>query len=88
MTNGVTLLDPARFDLRGQLETGNDVIIDVNVIVEGKVTLGSNVNIGANCILRNCTIADNAVIEANSIVEEASVGSLYGQPSLDYALVQ
>jgi bifunctional UDP-N-acetylglucosamine pyrophosphorylase/glucosamine-1-phosphate N-acetyltransferase len=74
MTNGVTLLDPARFDLRGQLETGNDVIIDVNVIVEGKVTLGSNVNIGANCILRNCTIADNAVIEANSIVEEASVG--------------
>ena len=74
MTNGVTLLDPARFDLRGQLETGNDVIIDVNVIIEGKVTLGSNVNIGANCILRNCTIADNAVIEANSIIEEASVG--------------
>ena len=74
MTNGVTLLDPARFDLRGQLETGNDVIIDVNVIIEGKVTLGSNVTIGANCILRNCTIADNAVIEANSIVEEASVG--------------
>ncbi|CAB9495820.1 bifunctional UDP-N-acetylglucosamine diphosphorylase/glucosamine-1-phosphate N-acetyltransferase GlmU [Alteromonas macleodii] len=74
MTNGVTLLDPARFDLRGQLETGNDVIIDVNVIIEGKVTIGSNVTIGANCILRNCTIADNAVIEANSIVEEASVG--------------
>jgi len=78
MTNGVTLLDPARFDLRGQLETGNDVIIDVNVIVEGKVTLGSNVNIGANCILRNCTIADNTVIEANSIVEEASVGEAFG----------
>ncbi|MHC6647101.1 bifunctional UDP-N-acetylglucosamine diphosphorylase/glucosamine-1-phosphate N-acetyltransferase GlmU [Alteromonas sp. HB246098] len=74
MTKGVTLLDPARFDLRGQLETGNDVIIDVNVIIEGKVTIGSNVTIGANCILRNCTIADNAVIEANSIVEEASVG--------------
>lgn len=74
MTNGVTLLDPSRFDLRGTLQTGNDVIIDVNVIVEGDVTLGNNVEIGANCILRNCTIADNAVIEANSIIEEARVG--------------
>ncbi len=74
MMNGVTLLDPARFDLRGTLHTGNDVVIDVNVIVEGNVTLGDNVTIGANCILRNCHIADNAVIEANSIIEEAQVG--------------
>ena len=72
--DGVTLLDPSRFDLRGTLQTGNDVIIDVNVIVEGDVTLGNNVEIGANCILRNCTIADNAVIEANSIIEEDRVG--------------
>jgi len=74
MMNGVTLLDPARFDLRGTLHTGNDVVIDVNVIVEGNVTLGDNVTIGANCILRNCHIADNAAIEANSIIEEAQVG--------------
>ncbi|WP_338519210.1 bifunctional UDP-N-acetylglucosamine diphosphorylase/glucosamine-1-phosphate N-acetyltransferase GlmU [Alteromonas gracilis] len=74
MTNGVTLLDPSRFDLRGTLETGNDIVIDVNVIVEGDVTIGNNVTIGANCILRNCTIADNAVIEANSIIEDAQVG--------------
>jgi bifunctional UDP-N-acetylglucosamine pyrophosphorylase/glucosamine-1-phosphate N-acetyltransferase len=74
MTDGVTLLDPARFDLRGTLQNGNDVVIDVNVIVEGNVTLGNNVVIGANCILRNCHIADNAVIEANSIIEEATVG--------------
>ncbi|APE07286.1 MAG: UDP-N-acetylglucosamine diphosphorylase/glucosamine-1-phosphate N-acetyltransferase [Alteromonas sp.] len=74
MTDGVTLLDPARFDLRGKLQNGNDVVIDVNVIVEGNVTLGNNVVIGANCILRNCHIADNAVIEANSIIEEATVG--------------
>lgn len=74
MMDGVTLLDPARFDLRGTLHTGNDVVIDVNVIVEGNVTLGNNVTIGANCILRNCHIADNAVIEANSIIEEAQVG--------------
>jgi bifunctional UDP-N-acetylglucosamine pyrophosphorylase/glucosamine-1-phosphate N-acetyltransferase len=74
MMNGVTLLDPARFDLRGTLHTGNDVVVDVNVIVEGNVTLGDNVTIGANCILRNCHIADNAVIEANSIIEDAQVG--------------
>lgn len=74
MTNGVTLLDPSRFDLRGTLETGNDIVIDVNVIVEGNVTIGSNATIGANCILRNCTIAENATIEANSIIEDAQVG--------------
>ena len=74
MTDGVTLLDPARFDMRGTLEAGNDVVIDVNVIVEGNVTLGNNVTIGANCILRDCHIADNAVIEANSIIEQATVG--------------
>jgi len=74
MTNGVTLLDPSRFDLRGTLQTGNDIVIDVNVIVEGNVTIGSNATIGANCILRNCTIAENATIEANSIIEDAQVG--------------
>jgi bifunctional UDP-N-acetylglucosamine pyrophosphorylase/glucosamine-1-phosphate N-acetyltransferase len=74
MTDGVTLLDPARFDMRGTLAAGSDVIIDVNVIVEGNVTLGNNVSIGANCILRDCHIADNAVIEANSIIEQANVG--------------
>ena len=74
MMQGVTLLDPERFDLRGNLSIGNDIIIDVNVIVEGQVTLGNNVTIGANCILRNCAIADNTVVEANSIIEDAKVG--------------
>ena len=74
MMDGVTLADPARVDIRGEVITGNDVAVDVNVIFEGKVTLGSNVKIGANCILRNCSVADGAVIEANSIIEEAEVG--------------
>ena len=74
MMNGVTLADPARVDIRGEVTTGNDIVVDVNVIFEGKVTLGSNVKIGPNCILKDCTIADNAVIEANSIIEEAEVG--------------
>lgn len=74
MMQGVSLADPQRFDLRGQLTTGEDVELDVNVIVEGNVILGNGVKVGANCILRNCEIADNAVIEANSIIDEAIVG--------------
>lgn len=75
MTGGVTLADPARVDVRGNVVHGTDVIVDINVIFEGDVTLGSNVRIGANCIIRNSTIADNAVIEPNSIIDESSIGA-------------
>ncbi|XOV79988.1 MAG: bifunctional UDP-N-acetylglucosamine diphosphorylase/glucosamine-1-phosphate N-acetyltransferase GlmU [Aestuariibacter sp.] len=73
MLSGVSLKDPARFDLRGSLIAGQDVMIDINVVVEGQVKLGSNVNIAANCILKDCVIGDNVSIEANSIVESARV---------------
>lgn len=76
MMQGVSLIDPTRFDLRGSLTTGEDVCLDINVIIEGTVTLGHGVKIGANCILRNCKIDDGAIIEANSIVEDAHVGKL------------
>ena len=49
---GVTLRDPARFDLRGRLKHGQDVVIDVNVVIEGEVELGDNVEIGANCVIK------------------------------------
>jgi bifunctional UDP-N-acetylglucosamine pyrophosphorylase/glucosamine-1-phosphate N-acetyltransferase len=75
MLSGVTLVDPHRFDLRGELTSGMDVSIDVNVIIQGKVTLGDNVQIGANCILIDCVIGDNTVIAANSIIEKAQVAS-------------
>ena len=74
MMSGATLADPARIDIRGSLETGTDVIIDVNCVFEGDVKLGNNVVIGPNCILKNCSVDDNAVIEANSIIEQAEVG--------------
>ena len=74
MMQGVSLLDPSRFDLRGEVEVGQDIIIDVNVIIEGKVKIGSNVTIGANCILIDSIIEDNATIHANSILEQAIVG--------------
>lgn len=75
MLAGATLADPSRFDVRGNLTVGNDVVIDVNCVFEGTVTLGSNVRIGPNCLLQNCQVADNAVIEANSIIQEAQVGN-------------
>jgi bifunctional UDP-N-acetylglucosamine pyrophosphorylase / glucosamine-1-phosphate N-acetyltransferase len=75
MNKGVTLLDPQRFDLRGDVVVGQDIVIDVNVVIEGTVSIGSNVKIGPNCLLIDCEIADNTSIEANSIVEQAKVAS-------------
>ena len=74
MLSGATLLDPSRFDVRGTLTVGSDVIIDINVVIQGTVSLGDNVKIGANCILIDCVIEAGAVIEANSIIEQAHVG--------------
>lgn len=75
MTQGVTVIDANRIDIRGQLTVSENVSIDVNVIFEGEVFLGQNVQIGANCIVKNCTIGDNTVIEPFSHLEEASVSS-------------
>lgn len=75
MREGVTLLDPARFDLRGELSVGEEVTIDVNVIIEGKVTLGNRVTVGAGAILKDCVIGDDAVIKPYSIIEQAELGT-------------
>jgi bifunctional UDP-N-acetylglucosamine pyrophosphorylase/glucosamine-1-phosphate N-acetyltransferase len=74
MTEGVTLADPARFDLRGRVEVGRDVFIDVGAVLEGTVVLGDRARIGANCVLRDAVIGADSVIEAHSIVEAAEVG--------------
>ncbi|MCH9699202.1 MAG: bifunctional UDP-N-acetylglucosamine diphosphorylase/glucosamine-1-phosphate N-acetyltransferase GlmU [Gammaproteobacteria bacterium] len=76
MQQGVTLLDPQRFDLRGCItDLGQDVCIDVNVILEGKVLIGQHVRIGANCIIKNSTIGDHVEILPNSVIEDAEVGA-------------
>lgn len=75
MTNGVTLADPSRIDIRGQLITGTDVTIDVNVIFEGKVTLANNVEIGANCIIKDATIGEGTIILANSMIDSSTIGA-------------
>ncbi len=74
MKSGVTIIDPARFDLRGELEVGQDVCIDINVILEAKVSLGNNVMIGANCIIKNSMIGDEVEILPNTIIEDAEIG--------------
>jgi len=75
MEQGVTLMDPARFDLRGSLDSlGTDIIIDVNVILEGKNSIGNNVRIGANTYINNSIIADNVDILANCIIDNAIIG--------------
>lgn len=74
LKQGVMLRDPARFDLRGELQTGKDVEIDVNVVIEGKVSLGDNVKIGAGSVLIDCEIDDNTIVRPYSVIENASVG--------------
>ena len=71
---GVTLIDPSSFDVRGTVEHGKDVSIDVNVILEGDVKLGNNVKIGAGCVLKNVTVGDNVEIKPYSVLEDAVIG--------------
>jgi len=75
MEQGLTLMDPERFDLRGDLTIGTDVVIDINCIFEGSVFIGDNVTIGAGCIIKNTTINTNATIHANSMLDKVTVGN-------------
>jgi bifunctional UDP-N-acetylglucosamine pyrophosphorylase / glucosamine-1-phosphate N-acetyltransferase len=75
MAQGVTLVDPARFDARGPVEVGRDVHIDVNVVLEGRVKLGDRVRIGPNVVLRDCEVGPDSEIFASCVAEEAVVGA-------------
>jgi len=74
MAEGVTLADPARIDIRGELKAGRDVLIDINCVFEGKVVLGEGVEVGPNCLIRNAVIGAGCRIEANSLIDGATVG--------------
>ncbi|OOZ18925.1 UDP-N-acetylglucosamine diphosphorylase/glucosamine-1-phosphate N-acetyltransferase [Solemya velum gill symbiont] len=74
MRNGVTVIDPARIDIRGNASVSQDVTLDVNVILEGDVELGEGVRVGANSILRNCKVAAGTVIKEMCVIEDAIIG--------------
>jgi bifunctional UDP-N-acetylglucosamine pyrophosphorylase/glucosamine-1-phosphate N-acetyltransferase len=74
MHNGVGIIDPARFDLRGELEIGRDNEIDINVVIEGRVKLGNNVTIGANCYIKDTIIADDVHVLPNTMIDNAVIG--------------
>jgi bifunctional UDP-N-acetylglucosamine pyrophosphorylase/glucosamine-1-phosphate N-acetyltransferase len=73
MDQGVTIHDPARFDIRGEVKMGRDVIIDVDVILEGKVEIGNNVRIGPFCLIKDCTIGDDVEIHSHCHIEGAQL---------------
>jgi len=75
MLAGVTLRDPGRFDLRGTLRAGHDVVIDVGVVLEGEVVLGDGVTIGPNCVLKNAVIGAGTEVKAMSVIEDAEIGA-------------
>ena len=74
MAAGVTLADPARIDVRGELLCGRDVAIDVNCVFEGRVEIANGVVIGANCVLKNCRIGSGTRIAPFCHIEDAVVG--------------
>jgi bifunctional UDP-N-acetylglucosamine pyrophosphorylase / glucosamine-1-phosphate N-acetyltransferase len=75
MIRGVTLGDPWRFDLRGELHCGRDVFIDVNCLFEGKVRLADEVKVGAGCVLRNVDVGAGSEIAPYSHLDGTVVGA-------------
>jgi bifunctional UDP-N-acetylglucosamine pyrophosphorylase/glucosamine-1-phosphate N-acetyltransferase len=75
MLAGATLADPARVDVRGEIEIGSDVFIDVNVVFVGKVKLGARVKIGPNCFIRDTEIGDDTEVFPNCVIDKAVIGA-------------
>jgi bifunctional UDP-N-acetylglucosamine pyrophosphorylase/glucosamine-1-phosphate N-acetyltransferase len=75
MRAGVTIVDPARVDIRGEVHCGRDVVLEINVILEGKVRLGDRVRIGPGSVLRDCEIGADTEVRANCVIEGATTGA-------------
>lgn len=73
LLSGVMIIDPFRFNLRGNLKCGKNVTIDINVVIEGNVILGNNVYIHVGCILKNCSIGDNSIIYSYTLIDDSII---------------
>jgi bifunctional UDP-N-acetylglucosamine pyrophosphorylase/glucosamine-1-phosphate N-acetyltransferase len=76
LTDGISLADPQRIDVRGELNVGNDSFIDINCVFEGEVNLGTGVRVGAGCVIKDSTIACDCVIKPYSVIENAIIDKL------------
>ncbi len=75
LNQGVTIVDPARFDARGDIQFGKDCVVDVNVILEGPMEIGNGVRIGPHSIVRRSSLGDGALIKPQCIIEDAEIGA-------------
>ncbi len=75
MKKGVTIVDPARVDIRGEVRCGRDVLLDVNVVLEGRITLGDGARVGPNAVLRDCEVGSGTVIHPNCVLEQSVIGA-------------
>jgi len=75
MGEGVTIADPARLDIRGDVEVGLDVSLDVNVILEGRVVIAEGASIGPNCVIKDSEIGAGSQVYANSVIDQARIGT-------------
>jgi len=75
MQSGVTILDPSRIDIRGDVEIAQDTIIDVNVVIQGPTSIGSGVYIAPNCVISQSVLADNVTVHPNTVIENAELAS-------------
>lgn len=74
MEQGVTVIDPARLDIRGEIDIAQDVILDINVVLVGKVSIGEGVYVGPGCVIKDATIAEGVQIQAHCVIDQATVG--------------
>lgn len=75
LDSGVTLADPARIDVRGELNVGEDVFIDVGCVFEGSVRLGDGVSIGPNCVVVDAELGAGTRVHASSVVVDTRTGA-------------
>ncbi len=75
LLDGVTLADPARLDVRGEIDSAPDVTVDIDVVLSGRVELGEGVSIGPYCVIRDSRIGAGTVIESHSVIEGAVIGT-------------
>lgn len=75
LDDGATLADPDRIDVRGELDVGEDVFIDVGCVFEGRVELGDGVRIGPHCVVSDAAIGAGTVVHASTIIADSRIGA-------------